>query len=157
MDSTAGAGMPTPDRLGARFAMHARSAAGRARRARVGQTASESGLVPHAGGALLLLGAALALGCAQPGSVQTVPNQLAELACIGRCKSQQEACNADARHDYRQCQAGYTQDFTTYRWCLASAMQRGECGYPGWPCAENLYGYCANRATECARACRAGP
>jgi hypothetical protein len=104
-----------------------------------------------------VLTALLAAGCAQPGSVQDGPNQLAELACIGRCKAVQEACNEDARYDYRQCQAGYSQEFTAYRWCLASAVRPSDCGYPGWTCAENFYGFCSNRASECARDCRGRP
>ncbi len=95
--------------------------------------------------------AALSGGCAQaPG----LPGQLAELSCIGGCQGVRDQCNADARYDYRQCQAGYSEAFVDYRWCLASAFERSECGYPWWSCAENLYGYCANRATECEQACR---
>ncbi|UHD15523.1 hypothetical protein [Thiocapsa bogorovii] len=98
-----------------------------------------------------LLLAALSGGCAQaPG----LPGQLAELSCIGACQGARDRCNADARYDYRQCQAGYSEAFVDYRWCLASAFERSECGYPWWPCAENLYGYCANRAAECEQACR---
>ena len=107
---------------------------------------------------LLLLGlsslllAVLSGGCAQsPG----LPGQLAELSCIGACKSARDRCNADARYDYRQCQAGYSEAFVDYRRCLASAFERSDCGYPWWSCAENLYGYCANRAVECEQACRA--
>jgi hypothetical protein len=99
-----------------------------------------------------LLLAALSSGCAQsPG----LPGQLAELSCIGGCQGVRDQCNADARYDYRQCQAGYSEAFVDYRWCLASAFERSECGYPWWSCAENLYGYCANRAAECEQACRA--
>ncbi len=99
-----------------------------------------------------LLLAALSSSCAQsPG----LPGQLAELSCIGGCQGVRDQCNADARYSYRQCQAGYSEAFVDYRWCLASAFERSECGYPWWSCAENLYGYCANRATECAQACRA--
>ncbi|WP_373508216.1 hypothetical protein, partial [Thiocapsa sp.] len=88
-----------------------------------------------------------------PGST-SLPEQLAELSCIGGCQGARDTCNANARYDYRQCQAGYSQAFVDYRWCLASAFERSECGYPWWSCAENLYGYCANRAAECERACR---
>jgi hypothetical protein len=103
-------------------------------------------------GLAILLLAALSSGCAQsPG----VPGQLAELSCIGACQGVRDQCNADARYDYRQCQAGYSEAFVDYRWCLASAFERSECGYPWWSCAENLYGYCANRAAECEQACRA--
>lgn len=99
-----------------------------------------------------LLLAALPFGCAQSPSL---PEQLAELSCIGGCQGARDKCNADARYDYRQCQAGYSEAFVDYRRCLASAFERSECGYPWWSCAENLYGYCANRAAECEQACRA--
>jgi hypothetical protein len=96
--------------------------------------------------------AALSGGCARsPG----LPGQLAELSCVGSCQGARDRCNADARYDYRQCQAGYSEAFVDYRRCLASAFERSECGYPWWSCAENLYGYCANRAAECVQACRA--
>lgn len=108
-------------------------------------------------GLAALVGGILSSGCAhnQSGDA-TLSSRIAEVACVSRCKGVQDSCNADARFDYRQCQAGYSEAFRDYRWCLASAVSRSECGYPWWPCAENLYGYCANRAAECERACRTG-
>jgi hypothetical protein len=116
--------------------------------------ASRSGARRLALGLASLLLAALACGCARSPGSTSLPEQLAELSCIGACQGARDRCNADARYDYRQCQAGYSQAFVDYRWCLASAFERSECGYPWWSCAENLYGYCANRAAECERACR---
>lgn len=116
--------------------------------------ASRSGARRLALGLASLLLAALACGCARSPDATSLPEQLAELSCIGACQGARDRCNADARYDYRQCQAGYSQAFVDYRWCLASAFERSECGYPWWSCAENLYGYCANRAAECERACR---
>lgn len=83
----------------------------------------------------------------------TLPQQFAELSCIEDCRVTKEHCNEDARYDYRQCQAGYTKSFRDYRWCLASGRESEECGYSWWSCAENLYGYCLNRFTECKQAC----
>lgn len=101
-----------------------------------------------------LLTAFLLTGCAKPLVLDaTLPQQFAEIDCIETCRSTKESCNADARYDYRQCQAGYTQSFSDYRWCLASASSKQDCGYPWWPCAENLYGYCSNRYNDCKRAC----
>lgn len=101
-----------------------------------------------------LLLAGLSCGCARSPGSASLPERLSELSCIGGCQGARDRCNADARYDYRQCQAGYSEAFRDYRWCLASAFERSECGYPWWSCAENLYGYCANRAVECERACR---
>lgn len=86
----------------------------------------------------------------------TLPQQLAEVSCVEECRVTKEQCDEDARYDYRQCEAGYGKSFHDYRWCLASASESKECGYPWWPCAENLYGYCSNRYNECASACRGG-
>lgn len=98
---------------------------------------------------------ALSGGCVQPGTLGGhLPRQLTEIGCISRCREIQANCNADARFDYRRCQAGYSEAFRDYRWCLASAAERSECGYPWWPCAENLFGACANRAAECESTCR---
>jgi hypothetical protein len=98
---------------------------------------------------------ALSAGCVKPGTLgEHVPRQLTEIGCISRCKEIQANCNADARFDYRRCQAGYSEAFRDYRWCLASAAERSECGYPWWPCAENLFGACTNRAAECESTCR---
>ncbi|MFD2111294.1 hypothetical protein [Thiorhodococcus fuscus] len=96
-------------------------------------------------------------GCAKPLVLDaTLPQQFAEIACVEDCRVTKEHCNEDARYDYSQCQAGYDASFKNYRWCLASAYDTKTCGYPGWPCAENLYGYCSNRYQECAQACRNG-
>ncbi|MBK1720903.1 hypothetical protein [Thiocystis violacea] len=93
-------------------------------------------------------------GCAKPLVLDaTLPQQFAEISCVEQCRTAKESCNADARYDYRQCQAGYDQSFRDYRWCLASAWNSSDCGYPWWPCAENLYGYCANRYNDCKHAC----
>ncbi|EXJ13867.1 hypothetical protein [Imhoffiella purpurea] len=104
------------------------------------------------------LGLAILLGgCAKPLVLDaTLPQQFAEIACVEECRATKEQCDADARYDYRQCQAGYDTSFRTYRWCLASAIDRDDCGYPGWSCAENLYGYCSNRYHDCEKACRNG-
>lgn len=102
-----------------------------------------------------LLSLLLLAACAKPLVLNaTLPQQLAELRCINECRATKEGCVADARYDYRQCQAGYGSSFRVYRWCLASSSDRTQCGYPWWSCAENLYGYCANRYSECARACQ---
>jgi hypothetical protein len=99
--------------------------------------------------------ATLSAGCARPPTPDAAfPRQLAELGCIGNCQGVRDRCNADARYDYRQCQAGYSESFSDYRRCLATELDRSRCGYPWWSCAENLYGYCANRAAECEQACR---
>lgn len=104
-----------------------------------------AGVVP-----LLLLAA-----CSKPLVMDsTLPQQFAEIDCVEQCRHAKESCIADARYDYRQCQAGYNKSFDTYRWCLASARDKDECGYPWWSCAENLYGYCSNRHAECVQACR---
>ncbi|NCA69500.1 MAG: hypothetical protein EOM91_05210 [Sphingobacteriia bacterium] len=83
--------------------------------------------------------------------------RLEERQCIEACQTTKAACETAARFDYRQCQADYSQAFRDYRWCLAAAANRGDCGYPWWPCAENSFGACANRASACERACRATP
>lgn len=94
-------------------------------------------------------------GCAQHATSATHPvDHLRQLACIGRCQDVQEQCNAQARFDYRQCQAGYSAAFRDYRWCLASTFERSDCGYAWWPCAENRFGNCANQAADCEQACR---
>lgn len=99
---------------------------------------------------LLLLG-----GCSRsPGTGPTLSERASQLACVNACRETLEECEQEARFEYRQCQAGYSAAFRDYRWCLASALERGECGYPWWACAENRFGYCSNRATECERACR---
>jgi hypothetical protein len=99
--------------------------------------------------------ATLWTGCAGgPTPDAGLSRQLAELSCIGGCQGVRDRCNADARYDYRQCQAGYAESFGDYRRCLATELDRSRCGYPWWSCAENLYGYCANRAAECEQACR---
>lgn len=98
---------------------------------------------------------ALLGGCSHPlVSDAPLPQQVAEVRCISECRATKDRCDADARFDYRQCQAGYGEAFREYRWCLASSFERRECGYPWWSCAENLYGYCANRAAECEAGCR---
>ena len=102
-----------------------------------------------------LLSLLLLTACARPLVLDaTLPRQVAELGCLSECRATREACNADARDEYRQCQAGYSSSFRVYRWCLASASEQGECGYPWWSCAENRFGYCTNRYRDCASACR---
>jgi len=113
------------------------------------------GLGPHNIGGLLAL--LLLTACAKPLVLDsTLPQQFAEISCVNSCRVTKEACDKDARYDNRQCQAGYSESFRDYRWCLASAIDREDCGYPWWPCAENLYGYCINRYNDCERACRSG-
>ncbi|MBK1719978.1 hypothetical protein [Thiocystis violacea] len=115
---------------------------------------SIQGLGASAGIGLLSL--FLLAGCAKPLVLDaTLPQQFAEIGCVEDCRLTKESCNADARYDYRRCEAGYDKSFRDYRWCLASASETGDCGYPWWSCAENLYGYCANRYNECKRACEA--
>ena len=104
-----------------------------------------------------LAAAIMLAGCSQPLVLdETLPQQisanLAENACINRCQATKDACDEEARYDYAQCQAGYSQGFRNYRWCLASNWEK--CGYPWWSCSENNYGYCANRYWECRDACR---
>lgn len=102
------------------------------------------------GAALLLLG-----GCVGPMGPGAAPeHQIAAIRCLSDCQHTKDACIVDARHDYQQCQAGYSASFRGYRGCLASSMSSNECGYPWWSCAENLYGYCTNRYSDCERACR---
>ena len=111
-------------------------------------TVQRAGLI--AGLSLFLLG-----GCAGPLPPGAAPEQqLAAIRCISDCQQTKDACVADARYDYQQCQAGYSGSFRNYRGCLASAPDREHCGYPWWSCAENLYGYCSNRYSDCERACR---
>lgn len=94
-------------------------------------------------------------GCASPLGPDAAPEQqLAAIRCISDCQHTKDACVVDARYDYQQCQAGYSSSFRNYRGCLASAVDRADCGYPWWSCAENLYGYCTNRYSDCERACR---
>jgi hypothetical protein len=105
-----------------------------------------------------MLSLLLLAGCAKPLVLDaTLPQQFAEISCIEDCRVTKENCTADARYDYRQCEAGYDKSFGDYRGCLASALNREECGYPWWSCAENLYGYCVNRYNECKSACEGGP
>ncbi|NEX19050.1 hypothetical protein G3480_01750 [Thiorhodococcus mannitoliphagus] len=93
-------------------------------------------------------------GCAKSLSPDgPVPQQFVELSCLADCRTDKNNCDEEARYDYRQCEAGYANAFRGYRWCLASALGEDECGYPWWPCAGNLYGYCSNRYQECQRAC----
>jgi hypothetical protein len=106
-----------------------------------------AGVVP-----LLLLAA-----CSKPLVLDaTLPQQFAEIDCVEQCRLTKEKCIADARYDYRQCEAGYGSSFNKYRWCLASASDKEQCGYPWWSCSENLYGYCTNRHSECQQVCRRG-
>jgi hypothetical protein len=94
-------------------------------------------------------------GCSGTSGLNTsLPQTMAEIRCLSDCRAVKDQCQADARFDFRQCQADYSRTFRDYRWCLASAFERSDCGYPWWSCAENLYGYCANRAAECETACR---
>lgn len=107
----------------------------------------------RAGASLLSL--LVLTACAKPLVLDaTLPQQFAELGCIEECRVTKEGCDANARYDYRQCQAGYSSSMSVYRWCLASASEQGECGYPWWSCAENRFGYCTNRHSECVHACR---
>jgi hypothetical protein len=106
-------------------------------------------------GAVLLLALSVA-GCTPPLVLdRTLPRQVAELGCIGRCQTIKDQCDDDARFDYQQCQAGYRGAQRAFRWCNAESQER--CGYPWWSCSENLYGYCSNRYWECYEACRRAP
>lgn len=97
----------------------------------------------------------LLVSCAGTRTPEAALSQrVAEIGCVSACRTTQDDCNADARAEYRQCQAGYTSAFRAYRWCLASASEPEQCGYPWWSCAENRFGYCTNRYRECASACR---
>jgi len=98
----------------------------------------------------------LLTGCDRPLVLdQTLPRQIEEIGCISRCQATKDSCDADARFDYRQCQAGFSRRFRDYRWCLASS--RENCGYPWWNCSENRYGYCTNRYWECRQGCLRNP
>lgn len=95
----------------------------------------------------------LLVACTQPiRSGDDLVRELQQIGCISRCQEIKDRCDADARFDYAQCQAGYSGAMRDYRWCLADAG--GECGYPWWSCSENRYGYCTNRYWECHTACR---
>lgn len=94
------------------------------------------------------------LSCLLLAACATLPRQMAEIRCVEQCQLTKDQCDADARYDYRQCQAGYAESFRAYRWCLAAASERDQCGYPWWSCAENRFGYCTNRYHECAQHCR---
>ncbi len=105
---------------------------------------------------ILILSLPLLTGCAGAGGpAGGVFGRMAEAGCVSQCRAIKDECVADARFEYRQCEAGYSQTFRDHRWCLASAFKRDECGYPWWSCAQNGYGYCINRASECEQACRA--
>ena len=92
-------------------------------------------------------------GCAQfSRDAEYLTRQAREITCISRCQGVKEACDADARYDYQQCQAGYVTAQRNFRWCNADHAE--SCGYPWWSCSENLYGYCTNRYWECRRACQ---
>jgi hypothetical protein len=97
----------------------------------------------------LLLAAA---GCTRSLFSEDLSRRVAENACINRCQNVKDQCDADARFDYQQCQAGYQAAQRTLRWCNASDQEN--CGYPWWSCSENLYGFCTNRYWECHTACR---
>ena len=103
-----------------------------------------------------LLSIGLLAGCAQPpGGDGEVGRGLAVNACINRCQATKDKCDADARYDFAQCEAGYSTSWSDYRWCQSSALGTPNCGYPWWSCSQNLYGYCSNRYWECRDACRA--
>ena len=111
----------------------------------------QSGRLCIAMGCLPLL---LLSACDKPLVVDaTLPQQFAVNGCIGECRIAKQRCEDDARYGYRQCQAGYAASFRNYRWCLASGRDTKDCGYSWWSCAENLYGYCFNRFTECTQVC----
>jgi hypothetical protein len=103
--------------------------------------------------AALLLTAAWALaGCSPPLVLdQPLPQQIAQIGCVSRCQEVKDRCDDDARFDFRQCQARFSDNMRDYRWCRASSAE--ECGYPWWDCSENRYGYCINRFSECRSAC----
>ncbi|WP_082806206.1 hypothetical protein [Marichromatium gracile] len=112
-------------------------------------------------GVVLALALSLLGACSDPLlKDQPLPRQLAIAACIGQCDSAREHCRASARADYRDCEADHTEAFRDYRWCLSEVgtfNDELDCGYPWWSCAENLYGYCANRHRACREACAADP
>jgi hypothetical protein len=106
-------------------------------------------------GSSVVLTIILLAGCSGTSGLGTsLPQTMAEIRCVSDCQAVKDQCQDDARFEYRQCQADYSRAFRDYRWCLASAVERSDCGYPWWSCAENLYGYCANRGAECESACR---
>ncbi|NKN31933.1 hypothetical protein [Marichromatium bheemlicum] len=110
-------------------------------------------------GGVLALTLSLLGACSDPLlKDQPLPRQLAIAGCISHCDTERDRCREDARADYRDCQAGYVRAYRDYRWCLTDAGGIDgdlDCGYPGWSCAENLYGYCTNRHRECREACAA--
>jgi hypothetical protein len=104
--------------------------------------------------ALILIAAGALAGCSPPLVLdQPLPQQIDRIGCVSRCQAVKDRCDDDARYDYRQCQAGYSDNMRDYRWCRASSAE--DCGYPWWSCAENSYGYCINRFSECRDACMA--
>lgn len=103
---------------------------------------------------LLLVLGSLA-GCASHLRLdEPLGEEIRENGCINRCQATKSKCDADARYKYSQCQAGYGESWTDFRYCRASAAVPSECGYPWWGCSENLYGYCTNRYSECYENCR---
>lgn len=103
----------------------------------------------------LILAIPLLLSACAESMVLKAPEEerIAVLGCLDRCQHHREACNDHARDVYRQCEAGWDKSFRAYRWCLASASEKQDCGYPWWSCAENHYGACTNRYRACRRAC----
>jgi len=102
-----------------------------------------------------ILAAPLLLTACAESMVLKAPEEerVAVLGCLDRCQQQRDSCQTRAREDYNQCEASWKANFRDYRWCLASASEPGECGYPWWSCAENHFGACANRYHECRQSC----
>jgi hypothetical protein len=109
-----------------------------------------SGFAAAAVAAVLL--SLAAAGCSRVLTFErSLARQVAVNGCIDRCQTTKDQCDADARWDYQQCQAGYAAKQRDYLWCNNKRPE--PCSYPWWSCSENLYGYCTNRYWECHDAC----
>lgn len=105
-------------------------------------------------GGLLLAVPLLLAGCtARLAPDEPLTPQFAESGCLADCRATRAACDREARHAWRDCQAGYAASFEDYRWCLAAGGERRDCGYPWWSCAENGYRACREDQQGCERAC----
>ena len=88
-------------------------------------------------------------GCA---GLTTLYRHGTEFGCLSQCQVSKDRCDTDARWDYRRCETGYGDAQSDYLWCHSRGEE--QCGYPWWPCSQNMYGYCTNRFHECQLACR---